>query len=664
MLKEADLNIRLGIMSGLGQSNSAKAIEFIKPFLADTEPLLKQQAVFSLGQIDRPEVMPLIKPLVFDKLPEIRSAVAAVYGAKATPDLIEPIRNLIKDESPLVRQQAIISFAQIPDAPLVEIAPFLNDKIPEIKLAAIQATSPKVGIEPIISQSFMKLAREDISIPVRAAATMHLDKIRVPEIANIVENNFRSDNLLLRQSAINVAGRIDLPQMIPILSQAASDPHSFTRSSALYGLGNKISQSPMVVEVIKPYVNDPMPVVRLAAVSSIGSVDKPGIDKLLSSRLTDSSSFVRQVAISNLGLRVHKNQELINPLVDRLKNDADPWSRHLAAFSLKTVQSPQIESVKPLIQQNVPEIKVVVITPGVDDFFPWTPGRDISQDATNNWQLRKIFELGGVKVLEHRWSGKMWELPQVQRSFEQTQLAALKLAGPNGAILNLTHSGGSFVAEPLFNHIRPGINTQITDAINQQRIKMITLNSYSTSDFSKIDHDFKNFSNIADLSFISSFNRIPTGILPLDASLALSNRHNINYVSSPEFHSAFTNPKVIASIIQQTFPNLSMPKLDIMIKQQNTLSWKYFPTHGNWPEIYNFSSIAPPDYYLKQQINSQINTQPVYTPMPVYTPQRGYWPGTYNFNIRAPDDYYLHQQQFSLPEISEPPSMPKINYNK
>jgi len=392
--------------------------------------------------------------------------------------------------------------------------------------------------------------------------------------------------------------------------------------------------------------------------------------------------------VENLGVRVHNNPRLVEPFIERLKVESDPWVRQLTAWSLKTTQGSQVESVRPLINQVAPEVKVVVITPGIDDFNPRSFGRNLDKDYSVNWPLRRILELGGVKVLEQRWTGEMWKIPQVQRFFDQTQLDALNLAGSGGAVLNLTHSAGAFINERLFHHIAPGINTPITEAIKQQRIKIVTLNSFSSADFSKVDRGFRNFCNINDFSWVSTYNKASTGFFPIDIISPLFNNHNVYSLSSSHFHSAHTDPIVMSYVIHQAFPNLSMPRLSEMVSSQNIKTWVYFPVRGNWPGVYNLGSVAAPSYFhqagnvnvgpplehmqhfrapdnyylhqnqfqpapkfempkLQMQQVPRANFQEhklfdgsIHRQQPYYAPQSGSWPGTYNFNIRAPDNYF------------------------
>jgi hypothetical protein len=367
--------------------------------------------------------------------------------------------------------------------------------------------------------------------------------------------------------------------------------------------------------------------------------------------------YVRQEVMLYLGDKVVLHPQLQSEFINVLKTDNDSWTKHLAAFSLQGINTPEVERIRPLIRQIIPEVKVVVISPGIDDFNPFTWGRDLNRDASRDWQLRRILELGGVKVIEHRWSGRIWEMPNVQREFDITEQEALKIAGEKGVVLNIGYSAGNIVNERLFAHLNPGVNTDITQAIKDNRIKIISLNSPSVYNFSKIDPGWENFWSDRDIfSYASSF--------------VSSNQYDVKYNYYPdvandsrEIHSGFKDPRFIRDLTHQVHSRLSMPQLDKMVMQQNVNTWKYFPTRGNWPGQYNFESVAPPNYYLHQGQYQAPKMVKIYEPPKVYEsptweykPQRGSWPGQYNFKSVAPPDYYLHQGQYQAPKVYIPPT--------
>jgi HEAT repeat protein/thiamine kinase-like enzyme len=505
-----------------------------------------------------------------------------------------------------------------------------------LKPAAIFALSVKINDYPSVVAPIQK-ALKDSNELVRQAAVLGLSNLKNSDTAKIIEENLSDSSAKVRQAVAFSLGVIANPISLPPLRTLIKDKDPLVRQEAIasfaYIPGAQISElTPYLsdknwevrymalkivgksdkdryTDFVIPRLKDESWQVRESAAAFLGKFNKPEVVKSLIPLLRDDNTYVRQAVVLSLGDKVKVYPQLPKEFINILKVDSDPWAKYIAALSLQSVNTPEVEKVRLLIRQIAPEVRVAVISPGVDDFDMRTPGRELTQDVTKDWQLRKILELGGVKVIEHRWPGRLWEILKVQRDFDSTELKALKLAGEKGIILNIGHSAGNIVNERLFEHIKPGMNTPITEAIKKGRVRIVSLNSPSVYNFSKIDSGWKNFWAGNDpISWVSE--------------IFSQNRHDIKYNYSPditkdyrELHFGFKDPRVISNIVHQAFPNLSMPQLDKMLRQQDAFQWKYFPTVGSWPGRYDFRSIAPPDYW-KQQSLQQLNMEmhKVYSP--------------------------------------------------
>mgnify|MGYP001585648122 CR=1 FL=1 len=74
-------------------------------------------------------------------------------------------------------------------------------------------------------------------------------------------------------------------------------------------------------------------------------------------------------------------------------------------------------------------------------------GRDLNVDWSKDIALRKILELGGIKVIEHRWSGNYKDISSAQRGLDDTMNKALKMAGERHKIMTIMYSAGNWVGE-------------------------------------------------------------------------------------------------------------------------------------------------------------------------------------------------------------------------
>ena len=471
---------------------------------------------------------------------------------------------------------------------------------------------------------------------IRLSAVLSLSNLKSRETVGFIESRMRDKSVKVRQVVALSFGAIADSKSLGHLKTLIKDDDPFVRHAAVLGIS--ASNDRKFIEPLIPMLRDPDAQVRESVAVFLGQFNEARVVKTLIPLLKDNNVHVRRSTVLSLGDKIKSYPQLPAEFVSILKTDSDSWTKYIAAFSLQSVKTSEAKTIMPLIRQVMPEIKVVVISPGIDDFDLRTPGRELTQDVTRDWQLRKILELGGVKVIEHRWPGRLWEMPKVQRDFDATELKALNLAGEKGIILNIGHSAGNIVNERLFEHIKPGNNTLITEAIKKGRIKVISLNSLSTSNFSKIDPGWKNF--WADNDPIS-----------WPSQLSSPNRYDIKYNYYPditkdsrEIHFGFKDPRVISNIVRQAFPNLSMPQLDKMLRQQDASSWKYFPSVGSWPGKYDFKSIAPPDYWKQQQFNQPEFNQPKmeapkqYQP-PAYNSSPAYRPYTPAYKPYTPPAY-------------------------
>ncbi|MFA5351249.1 MAG: HEAT repeat domain-containing protein, partial [Candidatus Omnitrophota bacterium] len=632
---------------------------------------IKHYIINSLVKFDDPAVKHMLRGAVKNNDSYLRSTaitglIRMGYKERYFQDALI---QLLKADLDIQKRQEVISVLGSYNSvqAVNALVPFLKDPDASIRQTIISSLSDKINDYPQIVAP-LKVAVDDPDVFVRREAILSFGNYRDPSAVDIIKSRIH-DEAIVKQAVVLSLGRQGRQEAIEPLRALLKDEEPFVRQTAIL-VFPKIPEAPILE--LTPYLSDPEWQVRQTAINSLSEFNRPEIIKAFIPLLKDDNVYVRQAVALSLGDKVKLYPQLQKEFINVLETDNDSWVKQVAAFSLQGVNTPEIERVMPLIRQTIPEVKVVVISPGINSPFLTTPARDLTQDASKDWQLRRILELGGVKVIEHRWSGRIWEMPSVQREFDLTEQQALNIAGRTGAVLNIGYSAGNIVNERLFAHLNPEMNTPISQAIKEGRIRIISLNSPSVYNFSKIDPNWKNF--WADKDLIS-----------MPAAIFSPNQYDIKYNYYPdissnrlELHFGYKDPRFIRDLVRQVYPQLSMPQLDKMIMQQNTDSWKYFPTRGNWPGQYNFESVAPANYYLyrgqyippqpaqiyepsRYDFNNPLNHAPAdyylhqgkYEPPKVnvpstweYKPQSGSWPGQYNFKIVAPADYYLHQEQY------------------
>lgn len=359
-LKQGNLNIRMGILSGLGRSNNLKTVDIIRPYLQDANPSIRSTAILSLGQIGKPEAIPDISLKVTDTNWKVREATATSLGMLATKETLNPLRTLIKDEHPFVRRAAVPAFINVPEAPIIEIEPMLKDPSWQVRLTTAEVLSNSVLSSPKLVTPFVNLAKSDPHPLVRSTATLGLSGINQPEAINVIQQNLKSVDWALRRNSALAAGKIDSPDIIKPLVSTLNDNHFAVRASGIYSLGNKINQNPQLVDSIKPLLNDSHWQVRQAGVDTLGKLEIPDIDTLLVPKLKDPSAFVRQSTALNLGGRLQSHPNLIDPFIQTMKVDNDPFTRHITASALRGLPNdPHVIAETNYIQQAlIPGVRI------------------------------------------------------------------------------------------------------------------------------------------------------------------------------------------------------------------------------------------------------------------------------------------------------------------
>jgi HEAT repeat protein len=525
---------------------------------------MRQSAAIGLSNFIDPQIPQLLWPLTQDVRWEVRQAAAFSLGNFNQPQTIDYLKPLLADDNWQVRLAAVNSFGNFNDPQIVDfITPSINDPVWQI----------------------------------RQSAALGLGNFTSPAIPQLLVPLTQDAQWQVRQAAALSLGNFNQPQAIDYLRPLLND-YSWEVKVAVIDSLSRINDIG-VIDSLTYALNDYNWQVRYAAVYELGRIEAPQISNILISSLQDPSPIVRQAAIESLGVRVQEDATLIDPLVNVLENDTDLWSRQLAAFSLRSVQSPQVDAVSLEVWSNIPD--TVVLIPGVDDdlgFDPFTKrSSTLDESIWSNWHLRHILEAGGVNIIEHTWNGNL-----IGEDFRDAQLAldgtinralSISQAGKIGII---SYSGGNYVAERLFD---PTLSSNVREALNTNSIHIISLGNPSGKDFSLLDNAWINVWSWSDP--ISYFSVVPQAGI-----------YNINIPNLSHF--TYDDQRAISAVGYYMF------------------GWKYTPYSGNWPGSYNFNSFVSPGYYSQA---GNINVTPS-----LWLAQQ----------FRAPDNYYLQQSQFPMVE--------------
>jgi len=663
--------IRTEIILNLGRIKSRYTLSVVSAHLQDHSPQIRQACALSLSYLDNPSVTSLIVPFSNDLNWQVRQTTALSLGNISSPNALKPLQTLMRDRHPFVRQSAIQAFSQVPEAPLSSLTTHLSDENWQVRLATTGILGTRINDSPNLTQQFTNLALTDNHHLVRSAASLRLSGINQPQAIDALKSNLSSGSWLIRQSAAQALGTIDSTKTIAPLATSLRDNHPLVRSAALDSLAPRVSQFPKLEPYISPLLSDRFWQVRQSAVGALGGLQKPSTDRLLTSALKDPSAFVRSSAVMSLGTRIQKDPLMVKALMNVLRNDTDASIRQLAGFSLKGVDSHQVKPVRPLIEEATSGIKAVVYIPGIDDIRP-TSDREVGI-ATKDWPLRKTFESAGAKSFEVQWPGNLIEKNNwtvLNRNFLSAELnvtenvlKALDAAGPNGDVLIVTHSAGYFLSFSLNHHLQPGINTPITKAVQEGRIKITYLNAPMLFGASgNIDPNYKVYASPLDIiSYpsitsnlkITLFKNLLSSFPSLISPTVVPNKHVDITFKFHNWHSAHSDPRVVSDMAKTYFPKT----YDNIVKIDPFLwSFEAVPSVGT---SFNpkFMSTPPAGFIQPPVFNRNNISFPPAGSVYISPKITGGLPYTGEINIPSP----TRMQNITVPSV---PTIPDINLRR
>ncbi|MEI6832273.1 MAG: TIGR00730 family Rossman fold protein [Candidatus Omnitrophota bacterium] len=607
-------------------------------YLSVNDVRLRYATLWAIGETGSKEVIkPIINLYNIDENVYIRRHAIKVLSNFDGSAVNNVFLKGIEDEDAHIRHFSIMEFAnrEINNRSFIEsiIKIAEEDKDNLVKRAAIFTLGAKINDFPKAVLTVKKALNDNDEL-IRLSAVLSLSNLKSRETVGFIESRMRDKSVKVRQVVALSFGAIADSKSLGHLKTLIKDENHFVRHAAVLGIS--ASNDRRFIEPLIPMLRDPDAQVREGVAVFLGQFNEARVVKTLIPLLKDSNVHVRRSTVLSLGDKIKSYPQLPAEFVSILKTDSDSWTKYIAAFSLQSVKTPEVEKARPLIQQVGSEIKVVVIIPGVYNIIQKTEdiGRNLTQDCTTDWKLRRILELGGVRVIEHRWSGKYGDIPQAQAKLDNTMVEAFRIAGAKNKVMTIMHSAGNWVGERLGSS---DLDIGVRKAVKGNRINLISLNSPSRYNFAELDSNWKNINSVTDpISWASLLSNMKNVNIPFNPLVFLPfvipNEHNIHYRAFQQMHGGYSDTRVISNdVLQQVFPQLHMPYLNKMLRQQDIFNWKYFPTHGSWPGKYDFKSIAPPDYWKQEQFNQPKFNQPkieapkqyqspAYNPSPAYKP--------------------------------------------
>ncbi len=295
-------------VAGLGPPDLAR-------LLADEEARVRRRAALAVGRVGLRDGVELLLPLVGDAEPEVRQMAAFALGLIGDRRARDPLVQALGDPSALVQGSAAEGLGLIGDPAAAEP---IGRTIAQIVAAGALDTAPGDDAD----------VRRDTPLAVFRLGLFALVRLKAFEpIAAAVLDAAGQPRVRWWPVAFALQ-RLEDPRALNALLTLAGDPHPYTRSFAVKGLGTlkdraalpvllplvASSDRPVVIEAVRALgrIGDPAaaspllkiiqdrkadPAVRLEAVAAVGSVRTSAVNDVVLDLLSDPSPDIRAAAL-------------------------------------------------------------------------------------------------------------------------------------------------------------------------------------------------------------------------------------------------------------------------------------------------------------------------------------------------------------------------------
>lgn len=253
-----------------------------------------------------------------------------------TNSVLEPLVIALENIDPKVRAEAARSLAKHGDRAAIEsLLPLLEDKDPVVVSTVVDALK-RLGIN---SKSISERL-QSLEWRVRADATNIAGRMRLLDVLPLVIKNTQDTEVAVRYESVNALGRMQDVQAVSTLITLLDDENSRVRSASVLALG-KIGSSQAISALIRVLGGYEVALGGLAA-DELVKVPSRDLSQLLINQLNSRSWRARAQAARVLGYwnEVRAIEQLVN-----LLNDRSAPVRYYACQSLIKIGEPAVASL-------------------------------------------------------------------------------------------------------------------------------------------------------------------------------------------------------------------------------------------------------------------------------------------------------------------------------
>lgn len=167
----------------------------------------------------------------------------------------------------------------------------------------------------------------------------HRDETTIPRLMGILAE----DDTTYRRAAVKALGVIGPDTVSPLVEALLNNPNVTVRGSAAKALAQVVINYPDIplssegVQGLKTALNDPNPVVHIAAVMALGEMGVPAVDILIESLQTTDNPALSVSIVSALGsIGDPRGLEVLNQLIQ--DESTDSYVRESATSALSRLE--------------------------------------------------------------------------------------------------------------------------------------------------------------------------------------------------------------------------------------------------------------------------------------------------------------------------------------
>ncbi len=257
-------------------------VTLLARMLRDADPRVREQAVQGLGETHNPAALQYIEEAFSDTNLAVRCAVVsavAQYPDSATAKNV--IINALGETDPILLQAALTNVTRVNlKIASARVEELLTNDDSNIRLGALNTLN---GFEVPVNADLLLKLLADPSAPIRLAATRNAILQSASEEMTLTLEKLAeaTSPIPVQAGAIEALGKLAMDSSAQLIADAAESNSALLRRAAVRGFAHAGK-----IEAVDPFLKDPSPMVRLAAIQAAGDLKSKQIETLNSLMIT------------------------------------------------------------------------------------------------------------------------------------------------------------------------------------------------------------------------------------------------------------------------------------------------------------------------------------------------------------------------------------------